>query len=113
MALPAAAGTAAASAVSAAAIVFTTAKAVIKIRGAAEAAAEAADAAAVPAAAGKASKCPEEQQTKSLNPPSNLALLCHSSDRRHGHRYHFRFVVVGCSAVTRSPIRSSPRNGTS
>ena len=31
---------------------------------AAEAAAEAADAAAVPAAAGKASKCPEKQQTK-------------------------------------------------
>ena len=30
----------------------------------AEAAAEAADAAAVPAAAGKASKCPEKQQTK-------------------------------------------------
>ena len=45
---------------------------------AAEAAAEAADAAAVPAAAGKASKCPEEQQTKSLNPLSNLALLCHN-----------------------------------
>ena len=64
LALPAAAGTAAASAASAAAIVATTAKAVVKTRAAAEAAAEAADAAAVPAAAGKASKCPEKQQTK-------------------------------------------------
>ena len=44
------------------------------------AAAEAAGAAAVRAAAGKASKCPEEQQTKSLIPPSKLTLLCHSSD---------------------------------
>ena len=75
LALPAA-GTAAASAASAAAIVVTAAKAVVKTR----VAAEAADAAAVPAAAGKASKCPAEQQTKGLNPPSNLALLCDSSD---------------------------------
>ena len=82
--MPAAAGTAVASAASAGAsaiaIVATTAKAVVKTRAIAEAAAEAADVAAVPAAAGKASKCPEEQQTKSLNPPSNLALLCHSSE---------------------------------
>ena len=37
------------------------------------AAAEAADAAAVPAAAGKASKCPEKQQTKKSQPHLELA----------------------------------------
>ena len=65
LAFPAVAGTAAASAASSAiAIVATTAIVVVKTRAIAEAAAEAADAAAVPTAAGKASKCPEKQQTK-------------------------------------------------
>ena len=72
LALPAAAGTAAASAASAAALVFTTAFAVVATMAAAEAAAEAADAAAVPAAAGKASKCPEKQQTKKSQPHLDL-----------------------------------------
>ena len=67
----------ASAAASAAALVVTTAITVVTTMAAAEAAA---DAAAVPAAPGKAGKCPKEQQTKSLNPPSNLALLCHSSD---------------------------------
>ena len=42
---------------------------------AAKAAAEAGDAAAVPAAAGKASKCPEKQQTKKSWPPVGLPPL--------------------------------------
>ena len=45
----------------------------VKTGAAAEAAAEAADAAAVPAAAGKASKCPEKQQTKKSQPHLELA----------------------------------------
>ena len=79
LALPAAAGTAAASAASAAAsaaaLVFTTAFAVVTTMAAAEAAAEAADAATVPAAVGKASKCPEKQQTKKSQPPLNITPL--------------------------------------
>ena len=75
LALPAAAGTAAASAASAAALVFTTAFAVITTMAAAEAAAEAADAAAFPAAASKASKCPDKQQIKKLQHTANVTLL--------------------------------------
>ena len=78
LALPAAAGTAAASAASAAALVFTTAFAVITTM----AAAEAADAAALPAAAGKASKCPERQQTKKSQPLFCVTPLLFRSDKR-------------------------------
>ncbi len=74
----------------------TTAFAVVATMAAEEAAAEAADAAAVPAAAGKASKCPEKQQTKKSQPHLGLAPLldglnCHipwTYRPTHNHQFH-------------------------
>ena len=83
---------AAGAAASAAALVFTTAFAVV----ATMAAAEAADAAAVPAAAGKASKCPEKQQTKKSQPHLELAPPLAAVDQTRINVFSLPRFIVKC-----------------